>query len=250
MKGPIGAWFHLTLTEAKLLWRDPASILVPVGLPVVVLMMGGFGAHDPTASGFGDDGTFAAAVVPLALVMIVGMIGLLNLPTFLVERRRDRWLRRLAVTPARPVTLLAAQALVSLTLSLAGVAIALTLARIAFGVSAPHDLGAAIGVFGLTVAALFAVGMVIVALARTTNAAIAAGLVLFFGMFALIGGFGGGEALPQWLTTAGTYTPMGAAAGALTAAWGPANISTTAIFILLFTALTSTITAVVTFRWE
>jgi ABC-2 type transport system permease protein len=250
MKGLTGAWLHLALTEARLLWRDPASILVPVGLPVGVLMMGGLGAHDPNASGFGDDGTFEVAVVPLALVMIVGMIGLLNLPTFLVERRRDRWLRRLAVTPARPVMLLAAQALVSLTLSLAGVAIALTLARIAFGVSAPHDLGAAIGVFGLAVAALFAVGMVIAAVARTTSAAIAAGLVLFFGMFALVGGFGGGEALPQWLATAGTHTPMGAAAGALTDAWGPANVSITAINILIFTTVTSTIAAVATFRWE
>ena len=246
---PTGEWLRVTLTEAKLLWRDPASILVPIGLPVVVLMMGGLGAQDLTATGFGGD-TLDAAVVPSALVMIVGMIGLLNLPTFLVERRRDRWLRRLAVTPARPVMLLAAQALVSLALSLAGVALALVLARVAFDVSAPHDLGAALGVLGLTVAALFAVGLVIAALARTTSAAIAAGLVLFFGMFALIGGFGGGEAFPQWLTTAGTYTPMGAAASALTDAWGPASVSASAIVVLLLTAVTSTVAAAFTFRWE
>lgn len=151
--------------------------------------------------------------------MVVALVGVVNMPSFLAAYRKYGVLKRLAVTPARPVTILLAQVVVSLVQVLIGVALMMAVGMASFGVSLPGSLGWALPAGVLLVAAMYAVGLLIAATAPTVNAGLAMGLGAFFLMLALGGGFGPSENLPDVLRQAGELLPYGAGNSALSAAW-------------------------------
>ncbi|MDV6011606.1 ABC transporter permease [Haloechinothrix sp. LS1_15] len=210
---------QMTVVEAKMVWRDPAGLLIPLGLPLLILLMHGMGGQGELVPEFGGLSGFDAVAVPIALTMILAIVGMVNLPSFLAGYRKHGVLRRLSVTPAKPAALLLAQVLVNLGLATVGLVVALAVARLAFDLSAPRELGWAALALVLGAAAMYAVGMLIAALAPSVNAAIAIGLVAFLGTMAAGGGFLPAEHLPGWLATAGEFTPYGAALQALRDAW-------------------------------
>ncbi|MDV6011148.1 ABC transporter permease [Haloechinothrix sp. LS1_15] len=215
----INAWARMTWTEGKLVARDTAGLIIPLGLPLLIMIMHGLGSDGAGVEEFGGLPPMDAYVVPLVLVMVTAIVGMVNMPSFLATYRKTGVLRRLSVTPAHPIMVLVAQVLVSLAQTLVGVALAVVVAGFAFDVSAPNHLAGAIGVFFLVCAAMYAVGMLVAAISPTTNAALAIGLVLFFGNLALGGGFGPRENLPDGLATIGEYLPFGAGVDALSATW-------------------------------
>ncbi|MBK1783330.1 ABC transporter permease [Prauserella cavernicola] len=215
----LASWVRLTVTEAKLVLRDTAGIVVPLGLPMLLMVMNGIGSDRTGVPELEGLPALDAVVVPMTLAMVVSMIGIVNMPSFLSAYRTFGVLRRLAVTPASPAMVLVAQVLVSLAQSLLGVALALGVARLAFGVEAPRSPLVAVGVFLLAAAAMYAVGMLIAAVSPTVNSAVAIGLVVFFAFFALGGGFGGRDNLPGWLADVGAYLPFGASFDSLGFSW-------------------------------
>jgi ABC-2 type transport system permease protein len=249
MSDALAAPLRFTAVEARLLWRDPASIVVPLGIPLVLMVMNGLAADGGGQPEFEGLPGFDAEIVPLTVMMIVTLVALTNLPAFLVEHRKSGWLRRLSVTPVRPWVLLAAQTAVSLVLTVTGLALALGIAFTAFGLAAPRSLGWAVLALALGVVALFAVGLLIAALARTTNQALAAGLLAFLVFFALAGGFGGADALPGWLTSIGEHLPLGAAADSLSNAWTGIAPQASSLAALAATAVIALLAAARYFRW-
>lgn len=189
-------------------------------------------------------------VLPLVLVIMVATIGIINMPSFLAYYRRSGILRRLAVTPASPFMVLAAQAIVSALQIIAGIAVASTVAALAFGANPPVDLAAALGVLALAMAALYGVGLIVAAIAPTPNAAVALGLVAFFALGALGGMFGGREALPDPVAEVGGWLPFGAAVEALTAAWAGVPVPIGQLLSLGITVVIGAVTAALLFRWS
>src|SRR5690606_15538093 len=122
--------------------------------------------------------------------IVIAMIGVVNMPSFLAVYRTSGVLRRLSVTPVHPAMVLVAQVITSVVQTAIGVALALTVGRLAFGLHAPRNLWAAIGVFVLAAAAMYALGMLVAAIAPTANASVAIGLATFFAMGAVGGMFG------------------------------------------------------------
>ncbi|QFG22493.1 ABC transporter permease [Actinomadura sp. WMMB 499] len=242
------AYALLTWTEAKLVARDTAGLIVPLALPTLIMVMNGLGSSEPSAD-FDGLTAFDAYVVPLTLVMIVALIGIVNMPSFVATYRKTGILRRLSVTPANPLAVLAAQAVVSLAHTLAGLALALLLARFAFDAAFPRAPLAAAATFALATAAMFAVGFLVAALAPTPNSAVAIGLLLFFATMATGGGFGPRENLPDWLATIGAHLPYGAALEALTDTWTGEPPELASLAALTITTLACTATATKTFRW-
>lgn len=141
------------------------------------------------------------------------------MPTFLAYYRRAGILRRLAVTPASPIMVLVAQVVVSIIQAVIGITAALLVAVLAFGANPPIHPGAALGVFVAAMAGMYALGMVVAAIAPTPYSAVAIGLILFFALGALGGMFGGRDALPDSLAILGAWLPFGATVEALSAAW-------------------------------
>ncbi|MCL3861396.1 ABC transporter permease [Actinotalea sp. K2] len=245
--GP-AAWAQLVLGEARVVVRDTAGLILPIGMPVLILVMNGIGdgADQVLANG---STVMSAIILPLTLSMVAALVGVVNMPSFLASYRKHGILRRLAVTPARPSMVLVSQMAVSLVQFLIGAGLAVTLGVVAFGATLPAAPGwALLAGLGL-VGSMYAVGLLIAATARSVNGALAVGLVAFFVMLALGGGFGPVENLPDALATIGERLPFGAASAALSAAWvGQAPSSLHLAVLTAWTVVAGALSAKL-FRW-
>lgn len=215
---PAAAWGQMALAEARMIARDTSGLIIPVGLPTLLMVMNGIGQDGDQQLPDGST-VMNAIIMPLTITMVVALVGVVNMPSFLSMYRRYGVLRRLAVTPARPALILLAQMLVSLAQVLVGVGLMTGIGAAFFGVTLPVSLGWGLLVGALLLAAMYGIGTLIAALAPTVNAAIALGLVAFFAMMALGGGFGPLATLPEVLQTIGQALPYGAGNEALSAAW-------------------------------
>jgi uncharacterized membrane protein len=135
------------------------GLVIPLGLPLLILVMSGMTAADEELPGLDGMTAFEAYVVPLVMIMVVAVIGVVNMPSFLAGYRKYRVLRRLAVTPANPLMVLGAQVGSSGIHTGVGIGIALTAGWGAFDLQAPHRLAATVGVVVLAAAAMYALGM-------------------------------------------------------------------------------------------
>ncbi|MFG2062388.1 ABC transporter permease [Micromonospora sp. NPDC048871] len=234
--------------EARMVVRDTPGLVVPLGLPLLILLT----SAGPASGQVVADGRTALEVfvLPLVVTMVVAMIGIINMPSFLAYYRRSGILRRLAVTPVSPALVLAAQTIVSVAQTLTGITVAAGVALAAFGARPPADLAVALGVLALTMAAMYALGMMVAAVAPTPNSAVAIGLVTFFLIGALGGMFGGRDNLPEPLAELGAWLPFGAAVDALSAAWAGSTIDAAPLLGLGATVLLGTLVAALLFRWE
>lgn len=250
-RGPgIDAWFQMILAELRMVSRDTSGLLIPLGLPLLILVMNGLGAADETLPELDDMSVMDVFVLPVTLVTVIAVIGIINMPSFLASYRKTGVLRRLAVTPAPPAMVLVAQVVVSVLHSLVGIVLALGVAFLAFDIEGPRDVAAAIGVMALASAAMYALGMLVAAISPTPNSAVAIGLVAFFGVMALGGGFGPRENLPAVLARVGEILPYGAASEALRAAWTDQGIQLLHLASLGGLTLLAGLLAAIVFRWE
>ncbi|WP_430593105.1 ABC transporter permease [Humidisolicoccus flavus] len=244
------AWRLLIVAELKMVLRDTAGLLLPLGLPLLILVMNGLGDGVQTVvEGTGGRTIFDLYVMPLTFAIIIASIGVINMPSFLTYYRRAGILQRLAVTPASPSMVLIAQVAVSVLQALVGIGLALGVAILAFGIRPPVQLWAAIGAVALAAAAMYSIGMLIAALAPTPNSAIAIGLVLFFGMGATGGMFGPATMLPELLATVGEFMPFGAAIAAISGPWGGGAFELQPVLVLTAWILVCNLVAARWFRW-
>ncbi|WP_440066978.1 ABC transporter permease [Streptosporangium sp. OZ121] len=242
------AWAGLLICELKMVARDTAGLIVPIGLPMLILVMNASSAGRETIAH--GRTAFDVHVLPLTFTMIVALTGIVNMPSFLAHYRHSGILRRLGVTPASPVLILVAQAAAGVLQIAVGVTAAWILATLAFDANPPVRVGAALGVLALTVAAMYAVGLVVAALSPTPNSSVAIGLSLFFVLGATGGMFGGRDSLPEVITTIGQWLPFGAGSQALSAAWIGAPIEASNLIGLAAGVVFGSVVAAVFFRWD
>lgn len=182
----MNALSKLIAVEAKLFLREPVSLFFVFALPLGLMLV--FGLPQRGASG-GDAGqhgelTFLPA---LALALTIGMLALFTLPMALGIYRERRVLRRLATTPVNPALLLVAQVVVNLVMGVAGAVVTAVGVRFLLDQPAPANVPAFVLAFLLGVACLFAVGLLIAALAPSARAAQSIGPALFFPLLFLAG---------------------------------------------------------------
>ncbi|QFY09892.1 ABC transporter permease [Nonomuraea phyllanthi] len=242
------SWLELLICELKMVVRDTAGLIVPIGLPMLILVMSASSAgRQEIANG---RTALDVYVLPLVFTMILATTGIINMPSFLAYYRRSGILRRLAVTPASPAMVLVAQVAVGVLQTSIGVAAAWALASLVFDANPPVHLAAAFGVLALATAAMYAVGMIVAALAPTPNSAVAIGLASFFAVGALGGMFGNRESLPDALAAIGESLPFGASVQALSAAWTGAAVQPVHLISLTAAILIGGAVSAALFRWE
>jgi ABC-2 type transport system permease protein len=247
----LSATRQIVVTEMKLVWRDPAGVFLPLALPLLIIFMHGLGGDDDDVAGPDGDIPAASAIgIPVGFATIVAILALVNVPSFLAAYRKDGVLRRLAVTPARPAMVLVAQVLVNVLLGLVGTVIALCVVALSFELVGPRLPGWAVVSALLLTAALYGLGLVISALAPSSSAATAIGLVAFLVLLTLGGGTVPVDALPPVLADIGRWLPFGAGSEALQDAWVGQTPAAADLAVLTVTAMASTALAVRIFRWE
>ncbi len=245
----VSQFAELLKVQGKLALREPIAIGVGIGLPALLLLVFGFiGTANPGP--VGDSGlTVIELWTPTLLVLAIIFIAS-SLPATLVRDREIGWLRRVSTTPLHPSMLLAGQLVFNLIFAAAAILIIIAGGALLFGAS----LHVQILPFGvslvLAIAEIFALGLVLVALAPSqTVSQFSAGVVTFALMF-LSGLWVQPAQVGEPLRTIMYYSPSGAAARAvLDSAFngGPSYeaLLTMAVYAAIFGFI-----AIRYFRWE
>lgn len=240
----------ILFVEVKLLLREKWPLLFVFGLPVGLLL--GFGAQPganrPSADLGGQSGAEYIAAIGVGIAITI--LGLQMLPSVLAAYRERGILRKLGVTPVSPGALLAAQVMLNVFSAVIVIATLIVVGGVAFGTPMPERFPEFLAVVILAMAALFAVGMFVAAVAPSGRAAQGIGMTLFFPSLFLGGVYIPREAMPSVLRHIGDYTPLGAGLKALRDAWLGAEPRPLHLVIMAAYAVVAGTAAARFFRWE
>ncbi|GAA1632790.1 ABC transporter permease [Nonomuraea maheshkhaliensis] len=228
----------LTTVELKLLVREPGSLFT-VLIPLFILVV--FGSSiEP-----GD-----TVLLPMALAIAVGLVGLYMLPTTLATYRERGILRRLSTTPLRPGNMLAVQLLLQVVLTAVTCGLLLAVGVNALGARPPGAAWAVVLTFVLGTAAMFSIGLLIAALAANGRSANGIGVLLYFPMAYLAGLMQPVNQMPEVLARIGAYTPLGAFRQSLQDVWAGGTPSLPLLAVMTCYAVVLSVAAARFFRWE
>ncbi len=240
----------LTLVEARLFLREKLALLgvfaIPIGLVVGFGQIPNF-AH-PQKSLSGQSGTEYIAALGIAVVLV--SIGLQGIPMVIAQYRERGILRRLGVTPVRPLTVLIAKLAVWAGAAVLSAVFVVAVTRLAFGVPTPVKLGWFLVSFVLGMAALFSLGMLVSAVAPTSRSAMAIAMGLFFPNMFLAGIYVPTDSMSPALQRIGEFSPLGAALHAFRDSWRGVDPRLEWLGIMAAWAALATVLAVRFFRWE
>jgi ABC-2 type transport system permease protein len=248
----------IATTEAKLMLRDFATPFFAIAFPPILLA--GVSLISP---GFTevvvDDGDAPPEFVgirpidiyvPVVVTVAIATTALTILPAYLAVYRERGVLRRIATTPASPRDLLSAQGLVNAAFLTVGTLATILVGVIVFDVPWPANVVGFVVSFLLATASMAALGLIIAALAPNGRIASGIGTALFFVSMLFAGVWTPGAAMPDGLRAIADFTPMGAAAEAMTATWDGAWPSALHLIVMAAWAVGTTAVAARLFRWE
>jgi ABC-2 type transport system permease protein len=241
---------RLALVETKLFLRERAAAVAVFGLPVALVigfgLIPGFG--DPQKGLSGQRGTEYIGALGVAIVLAI--LGLNGVPMVIGQYRERGILRRLGVTPVRPLTLLLADLTVWAASALGSVALVIAVARVGFHVPVPAAAGWFILAVVLGIAAVFAVGLLAAALAPSARSAAGIGWLLFFPNMFLAGVYFPTEEMSPAMRQVGNFTPLGSALHAVRDSWMGIDPRPEYLGIMAAWALVCGVLAARFFRWE
>jgi ABC-2 type transport system permease protein len=246
----MNAFVKLLRCEFRLLVREPLAVFFALMFPsLLVVILGSVPAFRKPEAAFGGLRVIDLYVT-ITITLVLAMTALQFTPSVLATYRERGVLRRLSTTPVHPVRLLAAQMVSSLVMALASTALVLVIGRLAFGAPVPRQLGGFVAALVLAAAALFAIGLLIAAIAPNGKAGNAIGTIIFFPVMFFAGLWVPREVMPETLRRIGDLTPLGAGEHALHDAavglWPHAGqLAMLGAYVVVFG-----LAAVRLFRWE
>jgi ABC-2 type transport system permease protein len=218
-RAPRTAFGSVVLNEARLAWRQPAGMIAGAGIAMLLLVIFGeipaFGHSSAKLGGY----TPLEVYIPILMSFTIAIIAFTYLPGPLVSYRELGILRRLSTTPVPAYWVLAAQIVVQACLMTLILVLLVSVSVVFFGITLPANPGAMILTLALCMAALFAIGLAIAAVARTAGAArglMAAALypLLFFaGLYYPV------QLMGTAIADISHFTPLGAAVQAIGDSW-------------------------------
>jgi ABC-2 type transport system permease protein len=237
----------LTKTETKLFLRDPATWVIALLLPTLILIVLGlaFGTEpDPEMGADRFIDRFIPSLIVITLATLAANVFTIRLSTY----REKGYLRRLSTTPARPAQLLIVQVAIGIVGAIVAVILLVAVGHVAFGVPLPRDPVGFILAFGLGMSALAALAMLVAAVAPGAGAASTIGALLFVAVMFLGGVYVPRQFLPDPLVAIGALVPPGVEG--LQAAWLGPGPDLVPLAIMAGVTLVAGGIAARTFRWE
>ena len=249
-KPPRSAFTKLLQNEIRIAWRIPLGLVLGVAVPLFVLVIfGEVPATTRPAKALGGLSYFSV-YFPILITFTLAILSLISLPTHLANYREQGILRRMSTTPVPPTWMLAAQIIVNLVLAVVAVGIIVVVGTAGLGLGAPRELGGFVLALILTAAAMFAIGLWVSAVARTTGAAGAIGQLFLYPFLFLSGVWVQRERMTPLLLHVSDWSPPGAAVHALQSSMQGSFPTTQSLLVLVGWAVVFGFLAVRYFRWE
>jgi len=240
----------LIATETRLFLREPVGVFFAVAFPsILVGILGNVRAFQEPSPELGGLRVIDLYVT-IVITFVLAILALSMAPQVLATYREKGILRRLSTTPVPPAKLLLAQLVTSMLAALVGIAVMLTIAKVAFAVAVPRQFAGYVLALVLAAAALIAIGLFVAAVAPSGKAGGAIGSILFFPVMFFAGLWAPREVMPAWVRQVADFTPLGAGEhalyDALTGSWpGAGQLIVLVAYIMVFGAAAAKL-----FRWE
>jgi ABC-2 type transport system permease protein len=242
---------RLISVEAKLFLREPVAVIWGLVFPALLLFL--LGAFFP---GFQDPLEDAPGVrlidlyAPIVLGLCLATLAFATLPATLATYRQFGVLRRMATTPVHPAKLVMAQLVVQLTVAVLSASLAVAVGVLAFDIPVPGNLLWFALAFVLAAASMFAIGLVIGAVAPTVSAGQGIGMAVYFPMLFLAGVYFPRGAMSGVLRTISDLSPSGSGVQALQDTWGGLAPSASSLAVMAGFTIIGGALAAKMFRWE
>ena len=247
----MSATTKLAQAETRLFLRDPIALFFGLVFPAVLLLALGyfFPGFDEPASDF-DDFRAIDVYTPIAIGMGLATLGLVTLAPILATYRQFGILRRLRTTPVHPARLLWALMVLHIVVAVLALVAAMAASILAFDVEFPDSIVLFVFVFLVAAAAIFSVGLLIGALARTTSSGAAIGMAVYFPLLFFGGVWIPRQVMPDGLRFLSDLSPLGAAVAAMDEAWFSGSLSVGHLAVLAAYVVVVGLLAIRVFRWE
>jgi ABC-2 type transport system permease protein len=247
---PRSAFGKLLQSETKLAWRVPIGLIFGVAVPVLLLVIfGTIPAMNQPARSLGGMTPFFV-YFPILIAFVLATLSLISLPVHLATYREKGILRRMCTTPVPPAWMLAAQVVINLALAAVALGILVVAGTAGFGLAAPRQPGGFTLALVLTIAAMFAIGLWISAIARTAGGASAIGQLLLYPLLFSAGLWLPQERMAPALRQLSEWLPLGAAVHAMQSSMQGTFPSAQSLLVLAGWAVVFGFLAVRFFRWE
>jgi ABC-2 type transport system permease protein len=247
---PRAAFGAILRNEARLAWRQPAGAIAAIGISLLIMVIFGELPVFKQPSSRLDGLSPFQIYIPILISFSIGLLALLYLPGPLVSYREQGILRRLSVTPVPASWVLAAQLAVQACVMLIASAIILTASIAFFGQHAPANPGGFLLAVVLSIAASFAIGLCIAAVAPTSSAVRGIGAAVFYPLVFFSGLYYPVQLMPGVLLDISHFTPLGAAVQAIVYPIYGEFPPTLGLLVLAAYALVFGFLAKRFFRWE
>jgi ABC-2 type transport system permease protein len=238
----------LIIAETRLLLREPLSWILSIFLPTAILLVFGviLAPHrpDPVFGGL----RFVDVFAPSLVVIATAILALQIMPARMATYRERGILRRFSTTPVHPSRLLIAQLVAYSATATLGVILLIVVGYVAFGIRIPADPVGYAAAFGIGMAGLLSIGLLVAAVAPSAGVATAIGVLAFF-VVALLGGvYFPRTLLPELVIRIGEFTPPGVQG--LQDAWQGATPQLLPLAVLAALTVVGGAIASRMFRWE
>jgi len=243
------AFAQLLRTELRLFIREPVALFWGVAFPVVLLVVLGIATSSKPQHSLGNV-KFIVAYTPVVMVFSLTILALNALPPALAAYREKGYLRRLSTTPVGAWRLLTVEVAINFAASVVVVVLIAAIARIAFSVPLPSELGGFVLAIVLGAAAMLGLGTLVSALAPSARIAGIVGSLLFFPMMFFAGLWVPRAEMGSALRGISDYTPLGALVAAVQRTTGGNWPGTMHLAVLAAWAVIMCVAAGRLFRWE
>jgi ABC-2 type transport system permease protein len=249
-RAPRAAFRNMVLNEARLAWRQPIGMIAGAGVALLLLVIfGEVPAFRTPLASLGGYSPFDI-YVPILMCFSIAIIAFTYLPGPLVSYRELGILRRLSTTPVPAYWVLAAQIVVQTVLMVVTLFLVVTVSIVFFGISIPKSPAAMVLSIALCMAALFAIGLTIAALARTSGVARGLMAAALYPMMFFSGLYYPVQLMPVFIQDISNYSPLGAAVKAISDSWVGQFPPAQPLLVLVAYALVFGFIAKRFFRWE
>ena len=242
---------HMTLVDFKLYLREPISTFFTLAFPaLLVLLFGAIYGNKPTDL-FGGYGSMDISM-PGYTALILATVGLLSITINMTSNREMGVLRRLKITPLRPLVFISADLTTNMVVTLLGMLGVVLLGWLIYRVRFEGQvIPLVLGVIYSSLA-MFSVGYLIASLAPTARAAQVIGMVLLYPMMFLSGAGMPLEILPASLQRVSAFLPLTYVVRLLRGLWfgKPASELWVPILVLGVIMVVCGFLAARLFRWE
>lgn len=193
--------------ELRLFTRDFFSFFFALVFPVLMLLLFG-GIYGNTPIYDGADIKMMDASVPAYSVMVIGVTGLMSLPLTLAGYKEKKIYKRFDATPAGKKSIISAQVLVNLAMTLAGISVLLIAGKLFYNIQIKGAFLSICVSMLFSIAAMFSLGFLFTAVGRDMKSTTLLCYLFYFIMLFLSGATMPDMMFPDTIKTISGFLPM------------------------------------------